>query len=588
MTPLARILSFFALLGALALAPGCGDDDGAPPDAGADAGDAPDAGEFDAARPDAGGRECVGAATECGTLDVAACGTVMGCHPSRCVGFALACAMRTRAECMMATGTGCSWDGTACIGTAVACTDVSDEAVCRMNTGCSWGAREVCRGTPIACETFARDACTTQPGCMIYEPPHDSGPPMPDAGCGSFDAGTGMVDVDLRVVTGPAPVTPASGAHVRVESACGGFMEMDTAADGTVHFSVPREAGEWDLTAAMTGHAAVSVLDVTNVTLTGDVRLDPVAARPDELPHTVSGTLGGSIGIGNTVQIDAYNFETIMSATATWNSMFYASALSLRQPLAFVALEMDSMGRAVNVATAEVPRTEMDITGVTLALPAPRVAPTTSTFMVTLPASGMITAADAMPVGAFAEQLSTLDEGEYVYSGTGQVVAAAGGLQVTLQHFSGPAATTFAGATADGAAARLNVYTSAPATAGDIVVGPGTMMMTGGALSDLEVALAGASGHDTLVIHIGETGTENPHWRVFAPTLPPVARVPHLPSAVSLTDIGLTVAAPTSVLAMFIKMSSGAAWSTRAANQGVPEYQYTVAGGYQMVSASGR
>jgi hypothetical protein len=593
MTSTYRILTGVALLGGFLFFPACGDDDRRSLTDGAidgalDGSPDTDAAGFDAGLPDAGMSDCVGRPMGCASLDVATCGTVIGCKVTRCVGYALTCGMRSRDECMAGTGTGCSWDGAACVGTALSCADVTDEAVCVVNTGCSQRATDVCRGEAQACETFTRETCTTQPGCGPYTPPFDAGPPVPDAGCGTFDGGTGAVDVSVRVVLGPGPIVPASGAHVRVESPCGGFQESDTAADGTVTFSLPRAGGQWDLTAALAGYAAVSVLDVTNFTLTGDLRLDPVAPR-DEPTYAVSGTLGGSIGIGNSVQIDAYNFNTISAATSSWSSTFSASPLGNRQPLRFVALELDSAGFAVNAATTEVPRVAADVTGVALTLPSPRVAPVTSTFNVRLPSSGMVTTAGMSLVGAFAERVSTLDEGQYVYSGTAQVALVGGNVQVTVQHFPGAdTGTNFAGATGDNGSSRLNVYRSNPADPSDIVVGSGTVVMYGGALSDLEVAVSGASGHDTVAIHLAESNTENPRWRVYAPTFPATVRVPHLPSAVSLTDLGIVADSYIGCIVMLLKMESGAAWSTRASNGGVAGYQYTVGGSYQYFSATGR
>jgi hypothetical protein len=355
-----------------------------------------------------------------------------------------------------------------------------------------------------------------------------------------------------------------------------------------VSFSLPRAGGQWDLTAAMAGYAAVSVLDVTSFTLTGDLRLDAIAVR-DEPAHAISGTLGGSIGVGNSVQLDAYNFETLTAVAATWSSTFYAGTLSLRQPLRFAALELDSAGQAVNLATTQVPRVAADITGVALTLPSPRVAPVTSTFNVVLPSSGMVTAAGVTPVAAFAERLSTLDDEQYLYSGTAQLAIVAGHMQVTVQHFPGAdTETNFAIATGDDTTSRLNVYRSNPADPSDIVVGPGTITMYGFALSDLAAAVSGVSGHDTIAIHLAESDTEYPRWRVYAPTFPATVGVPHLPSAVSLADIGITPGSTIGCIAMLLKMESGAPWSTRAANGGVPGYQYTLGGSYQYFAATGR
>lgn len=567
---------------------GCGDDTTpVTPDAGLDAG------RRDAGPGDAGAPACVGSPTDCSTLTLETCGTVMGCRQTQCLGFPVDCSRRDMAHCMESTG--CRWADGLCSGTPVACAESADPAACNANTGCTYGLMLVCRGAPVRCETFTEAMCTSQPGCMIYVPPFDagpppdSGPPMTDAGCGTFDAGPpGVADVSVRVVLGPPPFMPAAGITVRVESECFGSMEETTDADGRVGFTLAREMGPWSLTAATAGYAAVSILDVANVDmLMGDIRLDPVNV-PVEMPYTVSGTLAGAVGVGNSVQIDAYNFETIAMAGAMWSANFYASSASIRQPLTFTAIEQDRMGIAVNMATAEVPRVEMPLSGISLAMPAPRIPPVVTNVVARLPDMGMVTSTDAMPVSASAQRLSTLDPAQFIFTGTAQIRVAGGAATMTLQHYPSVLATNHAFGTVDSTTARLNFYRSDLSDTSEIVVGPGTMVLSGSTLGDLQVIQTGAAGHDAIVIHIDETGDHGPRWRVFAPTLPQYTRVPHLPSDVTLTDIGIMADTFVPVLPLFIKAESGALWSTFSNNRGVLGYEYTLAPGYTFIGASGR
>jgi hypothetical protein len=578
----------FLFFGACGLLGACGDDDVT--DAGGDAGRV-DAGR-DAGRLDGGAMVCVGTATDCSTLTLESCSTVMGCQETQCLGFPVPCSTRDMAHC--AESTGCTWTAGTCSGTPVPCATSASPGECNANSGCTYGGMVVCRGAPVTCASLTRETCESQPGCMIFVPPFDagpppdSGPPNTDAGCGTFDAGLpGMVDVTARVVLGPPPLTAAAGLTVRVESECYGGMEEVTDSEGRVTFTLAREMGPWSLTAATAGYSAVSILDVANVDmLEGDIRLDPINV-PAEMPHMVSGTLAGAVGVGNMVQIHAYYFDIIPAAGATWSSTFYASGFSVRQPLTFTAIEIDGMGRAVNFASTEVPRVEMAITGVGITMPAPRLAPQVTTVVVNLPDSGMVTGDGSTVVGAFARRLSILDPAQSVSTGTAQASIAGSNVNITVQHFPTVLPTNFAGATIDSAFARLNVARSDLTDTAPIVVGPGTLTLLGSTLGDLQVITTDASGHDAVVLHIDEDG-RGPRWRVFAPTLPQFTRVPHLPSGITLADIGIMEESVVQVLPLFVKTESGAAWSTFSLDRGVLGYAYTIAPGYAFIAASGR
>lgn len=184
----------FAASAMVTVALGCGSE----PVVGMDAGGARDAGvgrDSATTPPDAGpGPECTGTPEDCGTRTAAECVGVQGCELGTCEPgvTSRACFLeRTPAECEALMG--CFWDEAGeCTGSALECGRHQSEALCESQQ-CNWstfGAAEVCRGTPTRCTDLDAATCAMQPGCrpaagVDAGAPSDAGPG--DAG---LDAGT--------------------------------------------------------------------------------------------------------------------------------------------------------------------------------------------------------------------------------------------------------------------------------------------------------------------------------------------------------------------------------------------------------------
>jgi hypothetical protein len=195
---------------------------------------------------------CEGAPVECSTRGPTDCTGVRGCRLTQCVGFAIACDARSETDC--ASELGCRWTGSGCAGEATPCWNLED-ARCATQAGCTPSASAVCRGRPTACEDIPRDECTDQPGCDLSV-------------CAPGD---GIAEIDLRVVLGPAPLSPGADARVRVEAPCDGtVIEASADAEGRAHLSLARGKGRWNVTVAKVGYGAVSILAITDFEFDGE------------------------------------------------------------------------------------------------------------------------------------------------------------------------------------------------------------------------------------------------------------------------------------------------------------------------------
>lgn len=586
---LALALSSFVVLAA------CGPERSFPPtDAGMDAG------RVDAAEPPDLGpppARCVGSPTPCVSFATAPeCETAMGCAFSQCGGFAVACDTNpSESFCRMEPG--CVWSGTACGGSPQPCGTFADSAACAMQAGCVWSARAQCRGTATPCESLTAATCTTQPGCGVEIP--DAGPPdlgPPDAGCMGGAAGT--TTLSLHTVTwAMAGGTMALGnVAVRADGPCAAApIEMNTDAGGNLSLDLPNSGAPWSVTFARAGYSAISIMDVTNVGFDGDVQLDPVA-RPTYVEPGASGTVTGTVGIGNSVQVDTYDFDTTNTGPGgTWASTFsLAPAPNPAPPLVFVALELDATGRAVNFAVSgEQPRTASPVTGVAIALPAPAVGAIETRVTYHLPMTGIVDYTGSLVPFSVEHALLDVAQNPYVIVGSDTLSAdvTPGDVTFTIRHFAGAFDANFTGFQI-GSASGLGIMNVLLTDIRDheVTIPPIVSLgIAGGSLVDLAATGVG-DGFDVLIVHIGETDVEDPHWRVFADARSgsaTIASVPQLPSSVSLADIGI-VGGFTSVLPLYVKLQTGRGWSTQGMNQAIPRYAYAGGGSYVTLSTAGR
>jgi hypothetical protein len=417
----------------------------------------------------------------------------------------------------------------------------------------------------------------------------DSGPP--DANCMSGAPGTTTLEIHT---VGPAMTggtVDLGDVAVRAEGPCAGSaIEMSTDASGNLSLALPNGGAPWSVTLARAGYSAITIMDATNIGFDGDVRLDPIEP-PSYSGFAASGAVAGSVGIGSTVTVDTYDFDTTMAgAGGAWSSMYYlAPAPNPAPPLQFVALELDGTGRAVNFAAAiEQPRTGAAATGIAMVLPTPAAAFVETRVSYHLPTSGIADAMGSVVPFGVEHALLDLAQSPYVLVGSEEIErgAAPGDVTLVIRHFGGPLDANLTGFQLQGASGVINVLVT-DFTDHEVTVPPITSLgVSGASLGSLGASGVG-EGYDVLVVHIGESDTEDPHWRVFADATSgsaTIASVPQLPSSVSLADIGLGT--ETFVIPLYVKMQTGRAWSAQGMNQAIPQYAYAGGSSYTMVSLS--
>lgn len=525
--------------------------------------------------------ECLGMPTPCGTLANAECSTVLGCSLSVCRGFPVNCD-RIGMETPCVAQLGCSWTGSTCIGTAAQCTPLL-ATECAVQMGCTPGP-ERCGGTAIDCELLPRSMCLSQPGCM--EPP-DAGVDAGPVDAPPLPCEPGSTEISLRVVGSAGE--PLAGVAVRAQGeSCGVGFEETTGADGRVTFMVDEALGPWSVTAAQAGRAAVSVLDVLSFPFEGDLRLDP--ATPEVFtPFSSSGTLSGSVGVGNNVQIDAADFETIIGAGATWASQHYVGPTPV--PLQFVAVELDTMGDAVNFAASpSSARPSGVVSGVALALPTPAATAREHRLIVERPSAGIL--ADAAPTAlGSAHHVLDLPSEPFISVGSARWDLAAEVPTLVVRDFA-PVPANWVIASLQGSY-LVNVYLPGLTADATYTVGQLEELAWGfGFTFGDATATARGDGFGYAAMHLGEDASRASAWRVFA-TIPADGTVrnmaiPFLPSTVTLTDIGMPEGFA-SVLLIAIETDDGVTpWTLPNANSGVRGYRATAAGGYTGLETTGR
>lgn len=259
-------------------------------------------------------------------------------------------------------------------------------------------------------------------GCGDDAAPPDSGPTdagsrdagSTDAGrrdAGAADAGTPDAGTDAAGRDAGSPVTfevdvvayfvvtyPLEGALVRVDDALGGTRTLGTDADGHVVFELPEGSSPWNVTAAMPGFTATSVIGVTGP-LDDPIHLGGAGAR-DTFPvgvvrRTVSGSISGrTLTEDNTVFVTGLVRDAMVDHAAdTWTAQMndFPDAPSLR------LLALEWMDGPVNAVWLDVDRTGEDVTGVDIAFPDPPRSTTTTTMTLNLPTAGFVMADGFVP-----------------------------------------------------------------------------------------------------------------------------------------------------------------------------------------------
>lgn len=567
-----------------------------------------DAGHDAAFVPVDAGPMCNGTPTGCeSATDATSCSAIMGCAFGSCAGVPTDCHhILDMTTCGAVEG--CTWNAPLCRGTPRACGTYTDVTTCNAQQGCTQGTSDVCSGSATLCTALTVASCTSQPGCSLgppdafvvppdawVAPPPDAWIAPPDAGCASATTTSSIPVHTVEPDHTAGGVRDLGSVHVRAESACGGTdVEATTDATGHLTLDLPDAGAPWAVTFAIAAHSAVSILDITNLAFTGDVRLETLDV-PADVRHVASGTVTGAIASGHTLQVDCPDFETTTAMPGVpWSTGFYTGHQRPDAPLLFVALDLDASGRAVNLgSTAPMTRPTTDVSGISIAMPSPAATPTTNRIVVHGATTGVMAGAHS-PV-PFGVEHSYLDIPFFPYVLTGTAAfstagAAGADVVIDLTHFPGPLDVNLYGFQQTGAfGAVMNVWLTDTSTH-DVTVAPvTTLTATGTSLGDLGAVGVGA-GFDALVVHIGESTTDLPRWRVIADATSGAAsiyRIPHLPTGVTLADIGLP-AGSTTALPIYVHMNAGRPWTARGSNVSVWQYQYAIGGQYLTVSTAGR
>jgi hypothetical protein len=209
--------------------------------------------------------------------------------------------------------------------------------------------------------------------------------------------------------------------------------------------------------------------------------------------------------------------------------------------------------------------------------------------LVHLPTTGLGSGGAVTAIGAEHARLD-LPSAPYVLTGS-NVIRNVGSADYDLAvtHFPGALDVNLTGLGSTASGTQLNVIVTDVADHTITVPSLTDLTLGGSSFADLSASSAGA-GYEVLGLHIGESMTDRPHWRVYAQTgtgTRAILALPHLPSGVTLADIGLG-APSTTVIPLAIHMQSGRAWTTEALNHAVWQYAYAIGTSYTTVSTAGR
>ncbi len=392
----------------------------------------------------------------------------------------------------------------------------------------------------------------------------DSG--VTDASTGG-DGGTsigGSKDISVTVVKSATPTnTPVANAYVRASISATQFLDVRTDALGVAHLLVNPAMGPFDVTVAVAGHTAVSVLGVTD-SIPGTLVINEIGAQPTFRPYAITGSIAGA-NAQNRVQIDSFDFRTLVTAVgATTYSSIFEVAAGLTVPIPLAAVEVDNStpyGIAVNGAISAPIARQSAAMSIPVTMPSTPVPATQAAIHLTWPTAGVFTAATIKGVGnpvtdvhagtGTVMQQTTAEASALMFVGVANIDSPMSGASLFhVQTFGGAMAPDFAGA------AVSTVAANAQPTAADYVglVYPhtlvdGTVVNVGqvngitfaGTNLDTARFAIDSVGYDSTVLYVSNVAgaTSTTLWIIYAPGgSVPQRGLPYLPGGVLLDDLG--------------------------------------------------
>jgi hypothetical protein len=401
------------------------------------------------------------------------------------------------------------------------------------------------------------------------------------------------VDFSVQVITGPRNnLTGLDQVAVRVEKtgrAGTRAFEGTTDASGLAVLLVDDDAFPVDVTVARAEYGAVSIVGLES-SPAEPIRLDLPEVQPQALAPIIGDITGKQDALGLVV-VDGAFFATAQTYDPTYTAQYAYDGVAANLPLVLLAIEYDSNGLPINAAvTGTIARSGQSLLA-NINFPSPAVPPTVTTVHIELPGSGLFPANPLGPAEAGVFEYHDAVEHAYTFAGAATVQSTGPtSFDVTYHSYTtgfGPLQGLFR--VNDGVRQLVAQIRQFGGVQPAINVGEVRRLefpADGQALRDALFAVD-ATGWDVLAAHIGEGNGAAAKWRVFFPADRAFegAKIPRLPSAVSLGDLGLS--GDVSAIYLLIEMDGVAAWSEPSLDFASPRMRYQLGGGYQVNSVAG-
>ncbi len=459
---------------------------------------------------------------------------------------------------------------------------------------------------PFLCAFAAVVVSSVAVGCSSSSTPAtpagDGGVTGSDGGGpdGSMGGGiAGPKEISITIVETASPMnTPLANVFVRAESPAG-FLEAKTDAMGVAKFKVDPAKGPFDVTAAIAGYYAVSILGVTD-SVPGNVILAQIGAMPSFKEFAVTGAITGATAT-NTLQIDAFDWQTVVTkAGATTYTTKFETINGVTVPIPVAAIEVqppvapETVGTAVrgvlaNSGTGAKARAtgammiDIDMSA--------GVAATNSTVTINWPTAGILTASLLKGIGSpvadmhigsgIVEQITSAEAGAAMFVGIAKTSPPANGVTtMTLQTFAGAMKPDIAGTevstiapmkTATPTDLAALVYSHDLGMNASVTVGQiDTLAVTGTSLDDAKFEMK-STGYDVGQVFVSNKAgmTTTAVWIIYVVGGKVAPRgLPHLPGGVKIGDLGgdLTSAEMSLQVTKYIP-GANAAWDNNRTDQ---------------------
>lgn len=461
---------------------------------------------------------------------------------------------------------------------------------------------------PFLCAFAAVVVSSVVVGCSSSSTPatpaSDSGITPTDGGVGtdgSMGGGiAGPKEISITIVETASPMnTPLANVFVRAESPAG-FLEAKTDAMGVAKFKVDPAKGPFDVTAAIAGYYAVSILGVTD-SVPGNVILAQIGAMPSFKEFAVTGAITGATAT-NTLQIDAFDWQTVVTKAG---AMTYATKFEtingITVPIPVAAIEVqppvapETVGTAVkgvlaNSGMGAKARSTSTAMVIDIDMGA-GVAATNSMVTINWPTAGILTGTLLKGIGSpvadmhigsgIVEQITSAEPGAAMFVGIAKTSAPVNGVTtMTLQTFPGAMKPDIAGTevstvapmkTATPTDLAALVYSHDLGMNASVTVGQiDTLAITGTSLDDAKFEIK-STGYDVGQVFVSNKAgmTTTAVWIIYVVGGKVAPRgLPHLPGGVKIGDLGgdLTSAEMSLQVTKYIP-GANAAWDNNRTDQ---------------------